>query len=226
MKRLRKKATPFHQLSRARQIKLWAGVRRQIKQCAPAPGARFYTWYVWEDEMHDVDGEFLGRIPPVFYTFHIETTRVVYSRRAYGAAFKRSYELAPNRDVSIFDPRYTKRVRGRSGTMRWTPPPKVQYPELGGLTRLDWVITQGYRRIADAQAHKVHESTTVSTDSEHGIWVSAVVHQPEITIDFLNRWIGRFLYTPRNWRGRDEYSFSYADLERHRRKRTVEKVLN
>lgn len=218
MNRFAGKSKSLPRLSRLGRFKRWAKARRELRQYAPAR-ARFYTWYVWEKEMHDVRGYFLGHAPPVFYSFHIETTQVAYSRAVWRAVTNRSYELAPNRDVSILDLSYLKPARGEPGSLIWKPPARLRYPELDNLRRFDWIKRES-RRLTDARTVKIRESTGVVVEADGKFRVFAVVHQPEIAIEFLNRWIRCFLWHPRNWRGREEHSFTHAELERSwRRKR-------
>ncbi|MBF0341457.1 MAG: hypothetical protein HQL95_10925 [Magnetococcales bacterium] len=73
-----KKHVPFISLPRNRQKHQYIQAKNLIRRASGVLSGVFYTYDYMHGENGWVDGYFLGKIPPTFYNFSLETTRHAY----------------------------------------------------------------------------------------------------------------------------------------------------
>ncbi|MBF0420951.1 MAG: hypothetical protein HQL78_12385, partial [Magnetococcales bacterium] len=119
------------------------------------------------------DGYFLGKIPPIFYNFSFETTRHAYMNLVFDAAMDTADALVPRENCGDW------LLRNKPGQPLQIPNPL--YPELGGLTRMDWVEQQ-LPGMANSGDYHVVEKWSLHRDYRFGIGLHATIDVPFLTI--------------------------------------------
>jgi hypothetical protein len=153
-------------------------------------GGRFYSRHYMHGENGWLDGFFLGNDKPAFYNFCLQTTRYTYKEKVVDRAWDKSYLVAPlESDLSIFDRTVLDPVSGHYVTPAHQP---HRYPELDGMTRLEWTQAQ-LPKIANSHEVQVFEHWTLHHDYHSGIGLHATIDVPYLTIDAVNVFIDRFL---------------------------------
>lgn len=208
MARRRKRSVPFLKLAKHRQKEAYIRIRNLIRRAAPVLGGLFYT----HDYLHGrngwVDGYFLSARSTVFYNFALETTRHAYKEAVWDAAWERSCTVAPDREPELLkhavkDP--------KTGNYSVQPSRRTVYPELDGLTRVEWVRNQ-LRAIADARTIRVFERWSLHPEYVHGVGLHAAIDVDYLTPESVNAFIARFLATEACYRSSVALSYGYDDI--------------
>ena len=190
------KRTPFDSLPRRTQKAAYIGVKNRIQRAATILGGKFIT----HDYMHGqngwVDACFLGHKAPVFYNLAIQTTSYAYKEAVRDRARDLAYERAPHREPSCIDGAIKN---SKSGLYEVPPREPLRYPELDGMTRLEWAESQR-KVIADSGEIQVFEEWTLHRDYAYGIGLHATIDVPFLTIEAINGFIDRFLAQESNYR--------------------------
>lgn len=200
---------PFAQRSLSAQKRACWEILNNIRRQAPVSGGRFYSHLYVHGDNGWLDGYFLGLRKPVFYNFALQTTRYAYKELVWDRAWDLSFELAPTEhDVPIWEDVYKDPATGRYITPAREP---HRYPELAGLTRLDWVRAQ-LPALADRGDICVAECWSLHRGYHRGIGLHATLDVPSLTIDTVNTFIDRFLASPTaKWVG-TTHSFRYEQI--------------
>jgi hypothetical protein len=184
------KHIPFAERKRTAQKRAYQNVLNNIRRSAPMLGGKFYSRHYMHGENSWIDGYFLGTHKPTFYNFCLQTTRYAYKEKVVDLAWDKSYLVAPvESDLSIFDRTVLDPVSGLYVTPAHQP---HRYPELNGMTRLEWTQAQ-LPKIANNQEVQVFENWTLHYDYHSGIGLHATIDVPYLTIDAVNLFIDRFL---------------------------------
>jgi hypothetical protein len=107
-------------------------VKNRITRAAPLLGGKFTTHSYMHGENGWIDAYFLGTKPPVFYSLALQTTICEYKELVRSRAWELSYDLAPERELPLFDGAVKDPNTGHYVSRRSEP---VRYPELGNMTR-------------------------------------------------------------------------------------------
>jgi len=114
-------------------------VKNRIKRAAPVLGGKFTTHAYMHGENGWIDAHFLGTKPPVSYSLALQTTIFEYKELVRNRAWELSYELAPERELPLFD-RAEKDPKTGNYVSRLREP--YRYPDLENMTRLQWSEAQ------------------------------------------------------------------------------------
>ena len=117
-----------------------------------------------------------------------------------------SYELAPERELPLFDRAEKDPKTGHYVYCRREP---YQYPELGNMTRWQWSEAQ-HQQIADSGGIQVFEKWNLHHDYHHGIGLHATIDVPILTIEAVNAFIDRFLMTEANFLDPTSLTFRFS----------------
>jgi hypothetical protein len=203
------KTTPFGLQSSRRKRHTYIDVKNRICRAGPILGGKFVT----HDYMHGqngwIDAFFLGRKAPLVYNLSLQTTRSAYKEAVWSHCWDLSYELAPERDPSVLDRTHLDPKTGRYVTLPIEP---VPYPELDGLTRLNWVEAQ-CQIVANSGVVQVFEGWTLHADYAYGIGLHATIDVPFLTIEAVNQFVDRFLARPQEHRDPAPRSYLYAEIQ-------------
>ncbi len=200
---------PFALRSRSEKKRAYREVLNNIRRLEPTLGGRFYTHHYVHGNNGWLDGYFLGEHRPTFYNFALQTTRYAYKEFAWDRAWKLSFEMALTElDVPVWESVYKDPATGNYITPAREP---HRYPELGGLTRLDWVKAQ-LPTIADGDEISVAESWSLHRGYHSGIGLHATLDVPFLTIDAVNTFIDRFLRSPTALTTTERCSFRHDQI--------------
>ncbi len=204
--RKRRRRTHFVDLPRHRQKDQFIRARNRIRRAAPVLGGRFYTHDYLHGENGWADVLFLSPRPPLFYNAILSTTRYDYREKVHELASEASYQMAPDRE-----PDFHSRGRRDPKTKHWIYDYEpLRYPELDGLTRLQW-IERELPRFADARTLQVFEYWTLHRDYAYGMGLEAVIDVPFLTIEAIEGFIDRFLNTDTGYRSDTPLSYGYEE---------------
>jgi hypothetical protein len=200
--------TPFIELSRRSQKRAFMSVKNRIKRAAPVLGGKFTTHAYMHGENGWIDAHFLGTKPPVSYSLALQTTIFEYKELVRNRAWELSYELAPERELPLFD-RAEKDPKTGNYVSRLREP--YRYPDLENMTRLQWSEAQ-HQKIADSGDIQVFEKWTLHDDYHHGIGLHATIDVPALTIEAVNAFIDRFLMTEANFLDPTPHTYRYEQV--------------
>jgi hypothetical protein len=187
--------TPFQELSRRNRKGAYMRIQNRIQRAAPVLGGKFSTHQYMHGENGWIDAHFLGTTPPVSYSLALQTTLCEYKELVKSRAWELSYDLAPERELPLFDGAVKDPKTGHYVSRQREP---LRYPELGNMTRLQWCEAQ-HQNIADSGTIHVFERWTLHHDYHHGIGLHATIDVPVLTIEAVNAFIDRFLMTEANF---------------------------
>jgi hypothetical protein len=181
-----------------------------IRRASPVLGGSFYSHHYMHGENGWLDGYFLATKKPIFYNFAFQTVPYAYKEAVMHRAWNSFYELnLINKEPSIFKDSFKDPVSG----LYVTPPREpVRYPELNGMTRIEWVQAQ-YQRIADSLEIQVFESWTLHHDYHQGVGLHATIDVPFLTVETVEQFIGRFLATETEFKGQSPRSFEFDQID-------------
>lgn len=198
---------PFGLQPRRRQKLAFIDVKNRICRAAPILGGKFTTHDYMHGENGWIDACFLGHKAPVFYNLSIQTAIYAYREAVQDVAWDRSYVLAPEREPlfenAVVDP--------KTGNRSYSRREPVEYPELGGMTRFDWINAQ-LPAIADSGEVSVFEDWSIHRDYVWGVGLHVTLDVPAITIPVMNDFIDRFLATESDYRDPSPGSWRYDQV--------------
>lgn len=200
--------TPFHELSRRNRKSAYMRILNRIKRAAPVLGGKFTTHTYMHGENGWIDAYFLGTKPPISYSLALQTTICEYKELVRSRAWELSYDLAPERELPLFD-RAEKDPKTGHYVNRLCEP--YRYPELGNMTRLQWSEAQ-HQNIADSGEIQVFEKWTLHHDYHHGVGLHATIDVPVLTIEAVNAFIDRFLMTEANFLDPTPHTYRYEQV--------------
>jgi hypothetical protein len=186
----------------------YISIKNRIRTDAPLLGGRFTTHHVLDGTNNWVDGYFLSRRRPYFFNLALNTTRCAYRDSVEQSAWEKSFELAPEREPPFLD-----RVEIDPKTSRGFIPhrARLEYEELDGMTRWDWVTSQ-FPVIADALQFSVYENWTLHGDYGFGIGLHATINAPFLTVDVINAFMDRFLVDEATYFNPEPFRYRYEDI--------------
>lgn len=132
-------------------------ILNRIKRAAPVLGGKFTTHTYMHGRNGWIDAHFLGTKPPISYSLVLQTTVCEYKELVRSRAWELSYDLAPERELSLFDGAVKDPKTGLYVNRQREP---YRYPELGNMTRLQWCEAQ-HQNIADRGEIQVFEKWTL-----------------------------------------------------------------
>ncbi|MBA3056692.1 MAG: hypothetical protein KJ614_17910 [Gammaproteobacteria bacterium] len=200
--------TPFQLRSRGNRKIAFNRVRNRIKRAAPVLGGKFTTNSFIDGHNGWIDAHFLGTRPPVSYSLALQTTIYEYKELVRSRAWEQSYDLAPERELPLFDGAVKDSRTGQIVGLRSEP---LQYPELENMTRLQWAKAQ-HQKIADSGDIEVFESWTLHHGYHRGIGLHATLDVPFLTIEAINAFIDRFLMTEANFFDPTPHTYRYEQV--------------
>ena len=183
-------------------------IRSRIQRAAPVLGGKFTTHTYMHGDNSWLDAHFLGTKPPIFYSLMLQTTLCEYKELVRSRAWELSYDLAPERELPLFDGAVKDPTTGHYVSRQREP---LRYPELENMTRLDWCEAQ-HQKIADSGDIQVFEKWTLHHDYHHGIGLHATIDVPVLTIEAVNAFIDRFLMTETNFLDPTPHSYRYEQV--------------
>ena len=183
-------------------------IKNRIHRAAPVLGGKFTTHTYMRGDNGWIDAHFLGIRPPVFYSLALQTTCYEYKELVRTRAWELSDELAPERDLPLFDGAVKDPTTGHYVSRRREP---VRYPELQNMTRLDWCETQ-HQKIANSGDVHVFEQWTLHHEYHNGIGLHATVDVSVLTIEAVNAFIDRFLMTEANLLDPTPHTYRYEQV--------------
>lgn len=116
--------------------------------------------------------------------------------------------MAPEREQPLFEKAEKDQKTGIYVSRLHEP---YQYPELEGMTRLQWAEAQ-HQKIADSGKLQVFEKWTLHHDYHHGIGLHATIDVPVLTIEAVNAFIDRFLMTEANFLDPTPHTYRYEQV--------------
>lgn len=200
--------TPFHELSRRNRKSAYMRILNRIKRAAPVLGGKFTTHDYIHGQNGWIDANFLGAKPPVSYSLALQTTTCEYKELVRGRAWELSYDLAPERELPLFDGAVKDPKTGNYVSLCREP---RRYPELENMTRLQWCQAQ-HQKIANSGEIQVFEKWTLHHDYHHGIGLHATIDVPVLTIETVNAFIDRFLMTEANFLDPTPHTYRYEQV--------------
>lgn len=200
--------TPFNERSRRSRKMAFSRVKNRITRAALLLGGKFTTHTYIHGENGWIDAHFLGAKPPVSYSLALQTTICEYKELVRSRAWELSYDLAPERELPLFDGAVKDPKTGNYVSRRREP---YRYPELGNMTRLQWCEAQ-HQNIADSGDIHVFEKWTLQHDYRHGIGLHATIDVPLLTIEAVNAFIDRFLMTEANFLDPTPHTYRYEQV--------------
>jgi hypothetical protein len=207
-----KKAIPFEKRPRAQRKLCYIQVKNEIRLQAPEFGGLFSCDSYIDSNNSWLDLWFLSkRRPLVMYNVTLDTTIQAYCELISDAAFDATYDLKNEAMMRELEMKVESRDR-RTGavTAAFTdPPPRAEF---NGLTSTEW-YRQQEKHIAKAGELRVYEKWTLHHDYSTGIGLHAVVHEPFLTIDAVNRFVKRFLLDEIEFMGVEPFRFTYDEYE-------------
>lgn len=183
-------------------------IKNQIRRDAPLLRGKLTTHHVLDGKNNWMDGHFLSRRRPWFYSLALITTRCAYVDLVHQRAMDRSYELAPEREPDFFDRAVSDPKTGRS-VVHYVEP--LRYPELDGMARYDWADNQ-HAVIANSGEISVHEQWTLHRDYRAGIGLHATIDVPFLTVESINQFIDRFLVDEAEFNNPTPLNYRYEDI--------------
>lgn len=205
----RSKSVPFAFRSRRAQKRAYRHVLNNIRRAAPILGGKFYCRHYMHGENGWIDGYFLGTQKPIFYNFCIQTARYAYKEMVVDLAWEKSYEVAPvDADPSIFDRTVKDPLSGLYVTAAREP---HRYPELDGMTRLEWTQAQ-LPGISNGLEVKVYEHWRLHRNYHSGVGLHATIDAHFLTIETVNAFIDRFLQSESAMLGTQPLTFRYDQI--------------
>ena len=200
--------TPFNQLPRRSQKKAFSWVKNGIKRASPVLGGKFTTHDYMHGNNYWLDAHFVGTKPPVFYSLALQTTIFEYKELVGNRAWELSYELAPERELLLFDSSIKDHKTGNVVSSFREP---YRYPELENMTRLQWAEAQ-HQKIADSGDIHVFENWTLHHDYRDGIGLHATIDVPVLTIEAVNAFVDRFLMVEANFLDPTPHTYRYEQI--------------
>ncbi len=183
-------------------------VKNRIKRAAPVLGGKFTTHTYIHGNNGWIDAHFLGTKPPVSYCLALQTTIFEYKELVRNRAWERSYDLAPERDLPLFDGAVKDARTGNYVNLRREP---HRYPELDNMTRLQWCEAQ-HQQIADTGEIQVFEKWTLHHDYHRSVGLHATIDVPFLSIDAVSAFIDRFLVTEANFSDPNPHTYGYDQV--------------
>lgn len=183
-------------------------VKNRITRAAPLLGGKFTTHTYIHGENGWIDAHFLGAKPPVFYSLALQTTICEYKELVRSRAWELSYDLAPERELPLFDGAVKDPKTGHYVKRQREP---YRYPDLGSMTRLQWCEAQ-HQKIADSGDIHVFEKWFLQHDYHHGIGLHATIDVPVLTIEAVNAFIDRFLMTEAKFLDPTPHTYRYQQV--------------
>ena len=200
--------TPFNQLSRRSQKKAFSRVKNRIKRAAAVLGGKFTTHTYMHGNNDWIDAHFLGTKPLASYSLALQTTIFEYKELVRDRAWELSYDLAPERELPLFEKAEKDPKTGNYVSCRREP---VRYPELENMTRLQWCEAQ-HQKISDSGDIQVFEKWTLQHDYHHGIGLHATLDVPVLNIEAVNAFIDRFLVSEANFLDPTPHTYRYEQV--------------
>ena len=200
--------TPFQDRSRRNRKRAFMKIQNRIRRAAPVLGGKFTTHTYMHGTNGWIDAHFLGTKPPVSYSLALQTTISEYKELVRNRAWELSDELAPERDLPLFDGAVKDPKTGNYGDHRREP---VRYPQLQNMTRLEWCEAQ-HQKIADSGDIHVFEKWTLHPDYHSGMGLHATIDVPVLTIEAVNAFIERFLLTEANFLDPTPHTYRYEQV--------------
>lgn len=197
--------TPFEDRSRRSRKRAYMRIKNRIQRAASVLGGKFTTHTYMHGGNGWIDAHFLGTKPPVSYSLVLQTTRYDYKELVRTRAWELSYDLAPERDLPLFDGAVKDITTGHYVSRRREP---HRYTELGNMTRLQWCEAQ-HQQIADSGDVQVFEKWTLHHDYHCGIGLHATLDVPVLTIEAVNAFVDRFLMTEANFLDPTPHTYCY-----------------
>ena len=155
-----------------------------------------------------LDAHFVGTKSPVFYSLALQTTIFEYKELVGNRAWELSYELAPERELLLFD---SSKKDPKTGNVVSSFREPHRYPELENMTRLQWSEAQ-HQKNADSGDIHVFENWTLHHDYHDGIGLHATIDVPVLTIEAVNAFIDRFLMAEANFLDPTPHTYRYEDV--------------
>jgi hypothetical protein len=183
-------------------------IQNRIQKAAPVLGGKFTTHTYMHGNNGWIDAHFLGTKPPVSYSLALQTTFYEYKELVRSRAWELSYDLAPDRDLPLFEGAVKDPTTGHYVSRRREP---VRYPELENMTRLDWCEAQ-HPKIANSGDIHVFEKWTLHHEYHNGIGLHATINVPVLTIEAVNAFIDRFLATEANFLDPTPHTYRYEQV--------------
>lgn len=171
-------------------------------------GGKFTTDSYIHGQNGWIDAHFLGTKPPISYFLALQTTTCEYCELVKSRAWEMSYELAPERELPLFDRAIQDPKTGHIIRLLSEP---LLYPELENMTRLQWSKAQ-HQKISDSGHIQVFEKWTLHHDYHNGIGLHATIDVPVLTIDTVNEFIDRFLMTEANFFDPTPHTYRYEQV--------------
>ena len=171
-------------------------------------GGKFTTDSYIHGQNGWIDAHFLGTKPPISYSLLLQTTTCEYRELVQSRAWDMSYELAPERELPLFDSAVKDPKTGHIVRLRSEP---LLYPELENMTRLQWSKAQ-QQKIADSGDIQVFEKWTLHHDYHRGVGLHATIDVPFLTIEAINAFIDRFLMTETNFFDPTPHTYRYEQV--------------
>lgn len=200
--------TPFHELSRRNRKKAYMRILNRIRRAAPVLGGKFTTHAYMHGKNGWIDAHFLGTKPPISYSLLLQTTVCEYKELVRSRAWELSYDLAPERELYLFDGAVKDPKTGLYVSRQREP---YRYPELGNMTRLQWCEAQ-HQKIADSGEIQVLEKWTLHPDYHSSVGLHATIDVPFLTVDAVNAFIERFLKTEANFLDPTPHTYRYEQV--------------
>lgn len=183
---------PFAARTRTVQKRACQNVLNNVGRSTTVLGGKFYGHHYLHGKNGWIDGCFLRRHKPMFYRSCLQTTRYAYKEKVLDIAWDRSYGVSPvEADLSIFDRTVKDPISGLHVTPLRQP---HRYPELDGMTRLDWTQAQ-VPGMANNQEAQVFEHWTFHHDYRSGVGLHATIDDSYWSTQAVNVFIDRFLHS-------------------------------
>ena len=183
-------------------------IQNRIRRAAPVLGGKFTTYTYMHGNNGWIDANFLGTKPSASYSLALQTTIFEYKELVRERAWELSYDLAPERELPLFDGAVKDPKTGHYVSRRREP---YRYPQLGNKTRLQWCEAQ-HQKIADSGDVHVFEKWTLHHNYRHGIGLHATIDVPVLTIQAVNAFIDRFLITGANFLDPTPHTYRYEQV--------------
>ena len=200
--------TPYQKRSRRSKKQAYLRIKNRIQRAAPVLGGKFTTHNYMHGDNGWIDAHFLGTKQPIFYSLMLQTTFCEYKELVRRRAWELSDELAPERDLPLFDGALKDPTTGRYVSRRRE---SVRSPELENMTRLNWCEAQ-HQKITDSGDIQVFEKWTLHHDYHRGIGLHATTNVPALTIQAVNAFIDRFLVTEANFLDPTPHTYRYEQV--------------
>lgn len=199
---------PYLQRSRAAKKAAYIRLANRIRRSDAALGGRFYTRHYLHGQNNWLDLYFMGDRYPVYYNVFMQTTRCAYAEQVLHAAYGQADSLVADKEDWL-----SGTAKDPETGLFVTPArePK-RFPELGGLSKLEWVQEQ-LHVLADARTIHVHEHWDLRKDYSWGIGLHVTLDVPYITMEVVNGFIERFLRSSQSYASDQQLTYRYSEIE-------------